>query len=93
MLVIAIGVFYINADNWIPIDTATGEKSFLPNGFKGIMSAISGVFFAYIGFDALSVLSEETKDPQRDLPKGMIISIFLCTAIYIALTFDPYRGW
>ena len=86
VLVIAIGVFYINADNWMPIDTATGEKSFLSNGFTGIMSAISGVFFAYIGFDALSVLSEETKDPQRDLPKGMIISIFLCTAIYIALT-------
>ena len=86
VLVIAIGVFYINADNWMPMDTATGEKSFLPNGFTGIMSAISGVFFAYIGFDALSVLSEETKDPQRDLPKGMIISIFLCTAIYIALT-------
>ena len=86
VLVIAIGVFYINTDNWMPINTATGEKSFLPNGFTGIMSAISGVFFAYIGFDALSVLSEETKDPQRDLPKGMIISIFLCTANYIALT-------
>jgi amino acid transporter len=49
------------------------------------MSAISGVFFAYIGFDALSVLAEETKDPQKNLPRGMIISLVLCTAIYIVL--------
>jgi amino acid transporter len=58
----------------------------MPNGFVGVMSAVSGVFFAYIGFDALSVLSEETKDPQKTLPKGMIISLVLCTFIYIALT-------
>jgi amino acid transporter len=50
------------------------------------MSAISGVFFAYIGFDALSVLAEETKNPEKNLPKGMIISLVLCTLIYIALT-------
>ncbi len=50
------------------------------------MSAVSGVFFAYIGFDALSVLSEETKDPQKNLPRGMIISLVLCTVIYIILT-------
>lgn len=86
LLVIGIGVFYINTDNWTPISPTTDEPSFMPNGFNGIMSAISGVFFAYIGFDALSVLSEEVKDPQKDLPKGMIISLFVCTAIYIALT-------
>ena len=58
----------------------------MPNGFSGVMSAVSGVFFAYIGFDALSVLSEETKNPQKNLPRGMIISLVLCTAIYIVLT-------
>lgn len=86
LLVIGIGLFYINTDNWLPISPQTQKPSFMPNGFTGIMSAISGVFFAYIGFDALSVLSEEVKDPQKDLPKGMIISIFVCTAIYIILT-------
>lgn len=84
-LVIAVGVAYINVDNWTPINNA-GVKSFMPNGFAGVMAAVSGVFFAYIGFDAISVLSEETKDPQKTLPRGMIISLVLSTAIYIALT-------
>ncbi|MGA9211802.1 APC family permease [Kaistella sp.] len=86
LLVIAVGVAYINTDNWFPTSIVTGEKSFMPNGFGGVMSAVSGVFFAYIGFDALSVLSEETKDPQKNLPRGMIISLVLCTVIYIILT-------
>lgn len=85
-LVIAVGFFYINSDNWTPVNRETGVQSFMPNGFSGVMTAVSGVFFAYIGFDALSVLSEETKDPQRTLPKGMIISLVVSTAIYIALT-------
>lgn len=86
VLVILVGYSYINTDNWTPISPTTGTRSFMPNGFVGVMSAVSGVFFAYIGFDALSVLSEETKDPQKTLPKGMIISLVLCTVIYIALT-------
>lgn len=86
LLVIAVGVAYLNTDNWFPASTITGEKSFMPNGFSGVMSAVSGVFFAYIGFDALSVLSEETKNPQKNLPRGMIISLVLCTVIYIILT-------
>ena len=86
LLVIAVGVAYINTDNWFPASTATGVQSFMPNGFTGVMSAVSGVFFAYIGFDALSVLSEETKNPQKNLPRGMIISLVLCTGIYIVLT-------
>lgn len=86
LLVIAVGIGYINTGNWFPISTVTGESSFMPNGFTGVMTAVSGVFFAYIGFDALSVLSEETKDPQKNLPRGMIISLVLCTAIYIVLT-------
>jgi amino acid transporter len=86
LLVIAVGIAYVNTGNWFPVSDLTGESSFMPNGFSGVMSAVSGVFFAYIGFDALSVLSEETKNPQRNLPRGMIISLVLCTAIYIVLT-------
>lgn len=86
VLVILVGVAYVNTDNWTPISPKTGEPSFMPNGFAGVMSAVSGVFFAYIGFDALSVLSEETKNPQKNLPRGMIISLVLCTGIYIVLT-------
>lgn len=86
LLVITVGIAYINTDNWFPVSTETGVQSFMPNGFTGVMTAVSGVFFAYIGFDALSVLSEETKNPQKNLPRGMIISLVLCTVIYIILT-------
>ena len=86
VLIILVGVAYVNVDNWMPINPTTQVASFIPNGFTGVMTAVSGVFFAYIGFDALSVLSEETKDPQKNLPRGMIISLVLCTVIYIILT-------
>ncbi len=71
--------------NWTPENDA-GVKSFMPNGFGGVMAAVSGVFFAYIGFDAVSVLAEESKNPQRDLPRGMIYSLVVCTIVYILLT-------
>ena len=71
--------------NWFPAND-DGVKSFMPNGFSGVMAAVSGVFFAYIGFDAVSVLAEESKNPQRDLPKAMILSLVICTIIYILLT-------
>lgn len=71
--------------NWMPL-APTGARSFLPEGFGGVMAAVSGVFFAYIGFDAVSVLAEESKNPQRDLPKGMIWSLVICTVVYILLT-------
>jgi amino acid transporter len=58
----------------------------MPNGFSGVMAAVSGVFFAYIGFDAVSVLAEESRNPQRDLPRGMILSLVICTIVYILLT-------
>lgn len=70
--------------NWLPANSA-GERSFMPEGFGGVMAAVSGVFFAYIGFDAVSVLAEESKNPQRDLPRGMIWSLVICTIIYILL--------
>lgn len=71
--------------NWTPPDDA-GIHSFMPNGFSGVMAAVSGVFFAYIGFDAVSVLAEESRNPQRDLPRGMILSLVICTIVYILLT-------
>lgn len=86
VLIILVGIAYVNVDNWMPTNPTTQVASFMPNGFAGVMTAVSGVFFAYIGFDALSVLSEETKDPQKNLPRGMIISLVLCTVIYIVLT-------
>ncbi len=71
--------------NWTPANDQ-GVRSFMPNGFGGVMAAVSGVFFAYIGFDAVSVLAEESKNPQRDLPRGMIYSLVICTIVYILLT-------
>ena len=71
--------------NWTPPDDE-GVRNFMPNGFGGVMAAVSGVFFAYIGFDAVSVLAEESKNPQRDLPRGMIYSLVICTIVYILLT-------
>jgi basic amino acid/polyamine antiporter, APA family len=75
-LVIVVGAFYIDIDNWTP---------FMPNGFSGVMGGVSAVFFAYIGFDAVSTLAEESKNPQRDLPKGMIYSLVICTVVFIVL--------
>lgn len=89
LLVILVGGALIFSNglsfNWTPANDA-GVKSFMPNGFSGVMMAVSGVFFAYIGFDAVSVLAEESKNPQRDLPKGMIYSLVICTIVYILLT-------
>ena len=57
----------------------------MPNGFEGVMGGVSAVFFAYVGFDAVSTLAEESKNPQRDLPRGMMYSLIICTVIYIVL--------
>jgi basic amino acid/polyamine antiporter, APA family len=88
-LVILVGGYLIFSNglqfNWNP-PNAEGVKSFMPNGFGGVMVAVSGVFFAYIGFDAVSVLAEESKNPQRDLPRGMIYSLVICTVVYILLS-------
>ncbi|MBA4121130.1 MAG: amino acid permease [Acidobacteria bacterium] len=76
LLVIVLGAFYVKTDNWTP---------FLPNGFGGVMSGVAAVFFAYIGFDALSTTAEECKDPYKTLPRGMIYSLIICTVLYIVL--------
>jgi len=59
---------------------------FAPNGWNGIMSGAALVFFAYVGFDAVSTTAEETKNPQRDLPRGMILALLLCTILYIVVS-------
>lgn len=73
-LVITLGAFYVQPQNWSP---------FLPNGVGGVLKGTAAVFFAYIGFDAISTTAEECKNPQRDLPKGMIYSLIACTIIYV----------
>ncbi len=76
LAVIAIGFYYVNPANWSP---------FMPNHFSGVMKGVSAVFFAYIGFDAISTTAEECKNPQRDLPKGMFYSLIICTILYILI--------
>jgi len=75
-LVIVLGAYYVHPANWSP---------FTPNGFGGVLKGVSAVFFAYIGFDAISTTAEECKDPQKDLPRGMIYSLIICTILYVLL--------
>jgi APA family basic amino acid/polyamine antiporter len=76
LLVIFLGLNYVNPENWSP---------FAPNGVEGVLKGVSAVFFAYIGFDALSTTAEECKDPRRDLPRAIILSLIICTVLYIAI--------
>jgi len=73
---LAVGAFYIQPENWSP---------FAPHGFKGIASGAAIIFFAYIGFDAVSTAAEETRDPQRNMPIGILASLVVCTIVYIAV--------
>ncbi len=74
LIVIAIGIFYVVPGNWTP---------FAPNGVSGVLKGVSAVFFAYIGFDAISTTAEECKNPQKDLPRGMIYSLIISTVLYV----------
>ncbi len=74
---VVVGARYVKPENWHP---------FAPNGFSGIMSGAAVVFFSYIGFDAISTVAEETKNPQRDMPIGMIGSLVICTVLYVVVT-------
>lgn len=78
LLVAGVGIWYIFSN-----DTASNWSPFLPNGMSGVLKGVSAVFFAYIGFDAVSTTAEECANPQRDMPKGMIYSLVICTVIYI----------
>ena len=76
--VILIGAFYVKPDNWVP---------FAPNGATGVLLGISSVFFTYIGFDAISTTAEECKNPKRDLPRATMLTLGICTCLYVALSF------
>ncbi len=78
IFVIIMGFFFVQPSNWSP---------FMPNGFTGVLKGVSAVFYAYIGFDAISTTAEECQNPQRDLPRGMIYSLIICTILYILIAF------
>ncbi len=80
LFVIALGTHYINRANW-----GTSWSTYAPNGFAGVGAGAAYIFFAYIGFDAVSTTAQEAKNPQRDLPIGMIASLAICTVLYIAV--------
>lgn len=73
---VVVGAFYVKPDNWVP---------FAPNGLEGIFSGAFIIFFAYIGFDAISTAAEETKNPQRDLPVAIMGTLLLCTILYVCV--------
>ena len=77
VFVIAFGAFLVHPTNWHP---------FMPKGFSGVMSGAAIVFFAFIGFDAVSTTAEETKNPQRDMPIGIIASLIICTLLYVLMS-------
>jgi amino acid transporter len=77
LVVIGVGSFYINPRNWNP---------FAPNGVGGVLKGVAGVFFAYIGFDAISTTAEECKNPKRDLPRSMIYALAITTVLYILIS-------
>jgi len=76
IFVIIAGAFFVDTNNWTP---------FLPNRFEGVLKGVSAVFYAYIGFDAISTTAEEAKNPQRDMPRAMIYSLLICTGLYILI--------
>jgi APA family basic amino acid/polyamine antiporter len=78
LFVIGLGIKYINVSNW-----GHDWSTFAPNGFSGIGAGAAYIFFAYIGFDAVSTTAQEAKNPQRDLPLGIIASLVTCTLLYI----------
>jgi len=78
LFVIAIGFQYVSSDNW-----GHDWTSFAPFGMSGIGAGAAYIFFAYIGFDAVSTTAQEARNPQRDLPIGIITSLLVCTALYI----------
>jgi len=80
VFVIGLGFHYVNPSNW-----GADWHTFAPMGFSGIGAGAAYIFFAYIGFDAVSTTAQEAKNPQRDLPIGIIASLLICTALYIAV--------
>lgn len=85
LLFIGFGLSFIDTANWTPyIPQNTGE--FGHYGWSGIFRGAGVIFFAYIGFDAVSTTAQEAKNPQKDMPKGILLSLLICTILYIAVT-------
>ena len=85
LLFVGFGLSYVDTANWVPyIPENTGK--FGEFGLSGILRGAAVVFFAYLGFDALSTAAQETQNPQRDMPKGILISLGVCTLLYVAVT-------
>jgi len=80
LFIIGLGIAYIHPDYW-----GHSWSTFAPFGFAGISAAAGYIFFAYIGFDAISTTAQEAKNPQRDLPIGIILSLLICTILYVAV--------
>src|SRR5262249_39985617 len=74
-----VGAFYVKPENW------TAHGGFAPNGVQGITTAAAIIFFAYIGFDAVSTASAEAKAPKPDFPFGILASLIICTVLYIVV--------
>jgi APA family basic amino acid/polyamine antiporter len=88
LVVIAIGVFYVNPANWHPFIPArvVGADGVGHFGFQGVVTAAAVVFFAVFGYDTLTTAAEESKNPQRDLPRAILLSLGISMALYIAIT-------
>lgn len=77
LLIIGVGAFWVDPGNWDP---------FAPNGLSGVLKGVSGVFFAYIGFDAISTTAEECRNPRRDLPRAILLALVITTVLYILIS-------
>ena len=76
LLVIGVGAFFVKPENWSP---------FAPNGIQGVLGGVAAVFFAFIGFDSISTTAEESKNPQRDMPRAMLYCLGICTILYVTI--------
>jgi APA family basic amino acid/polyamine antiporter len=84
LLFVVAGIAYVRPENWTPfVPPNTGE--FGEFGWSGVLRGAGVIFFAYIGFDAVSTAAQEAKNPQRDMPVGILASLFICTGLYIAV--------
>lgn len=76
LTVILVGAFFVKPENWSP---------FAPNGIQGVLGGVAAVFFAFIGFDSISTTAEESKNPQRDMPRAMLYCLGICTILYVTI--------
>jgi APA family basic amino acid/polyamine antiporter len=85
LLFIGFGLAHIDVGNWTPyVPENTGQ--FGSYGWSGVLRGAAAVFFSFLGFDAISTTAQETRNPQRDMPRGILISLLICTALYVAVT-------